>query len=529
MNRFDEQDVFAGLFDTDLADDGQELFSAEDVAVLEERVAAGDSHAMVELAAYCQYGHKKNLKKATSLYKKAAKLGEDDAMLALGDLAFEEKKYANAVKWYEAAVAADNLEAMLELARLYLEGDGVRKDHKKAKALYVKAAETGDTAAMAELADHYYRGDFAKIDYAKALAWYEKAFDDGWVEAANYIGDIYNEGGYGVEQDAEKAKEYYEKGVAQGNDDSYYALGMELLDEAEPDYERAFSLFTQGAERHSADAMIALCDAYRFGRGTERDFPSFVKWAKNAALAGDERGFFYLDGAFYLFDEPDLLPYQNEAAVEALRQKGDGLSLYILGKLAITNLAEGQLSSEIDALPYWEQASAQGYVPATAELGLFYYALSEEQPEQVDKAFSYLLQAAQAGAVKAMYALAHMYHEGEGTPVDDVQSLAWLEKAAAAGDADACYLLGQEYDENLDQGLYDGLVQRDNAKAFALFKRAAEAGNVPSMTFCGVHLATGSGVETDTETGLNMVWEAAQLGDERANNLVDELLKDEDE
>jgi TPR repeat protein len=131
--------------------------------------------------------------------------------------------------------------------------------------------------------------------------------------------------------------------------------------------------------------------------------------------------------------------------------------------------------------------------------------------------------------VKAMYALAHMYHEGEGTPVDDVQSLAWLEKAAAAGDADACYLLGQEYDENLDQGLYDGLVQRDNAKAFALFKRAAEAGNVPSMTFCGVHLATGSGVETDTETGLNMVWEAAQLGDERANNLVDELLKDEDE
>ena len=58
MNRFDEQDVFAGLFDTDLADDGQELFSAEDVAVLEERVAAGDSRAMVELAAYCQYGHK---------------------------------------------------------------------------------------------------------------------------------------------------------------------------------------------------------------------------------------------------------------------------------------------------------------------------------------------------------------------------------------------------------------------------------------------------------------------------------------
>lgn len=57
MNRFDEQDVFAGLFDTDLADDGQELFSAEDVAVLEERVAAGDSRAMVELAAYCQYGH----------------------------------------------------------------------------------------------------------------------------------------------------------------------------------------------------------------------------------------------------------------------------------------------------------------------------------------------------------------------------------------------------------------------------------------------------------------------------------------
>ena len=134
----------------------------------------------------------------------------------------------------------------------------------------------------------------------------------------------------------------------------------------------------------------------------------------------------------------------------------------------------------------------------------------------------YLLEKANGGSVDAMYLLAKLYQD-EGQNED---ALPWFCKAAEAGNADAiCYMgifehnkeeslayylkaiemgsamamstLGQQY----LQGLFP--VEKDEAKAFELFKKAAELGNSEGYYWLAMCYRYGSGVEKDFEKAFN--------------------------
>ena len=94
------------------------------------------------------------------------------------------KDLVNALKWLEKAAEQDYAPARTALAAMYMFGDGVKVNGKKAVELLTKAIELGDDEAL------YLRGVCSEkaIGVAKdpedAKAWYAKAAEKGVTASA---------------------------------------------------------------------------------------------------------------------------------------------------------------------------------------------------------------------------------------------------------------------------------------------------------------------------------------------------------
>lgn len=112
-----------------------------------------------------------------SLQKKA-EAGDVLAQYLLGNHYLSKKTSESnklAVQWLSKAANSGNILAMNDLAIMYNEGLGVKKDQRTAVQLYQKAAINGDRVAMFNLGLHYFYGAGIEQDYTKALDWFKAA------------------------------------------------------------------------------------------------------------------------------------------------------------------------------------------------------------------------------------------------------------------------------------------------------------------------------------------------------------------
>jgi TPR repeat protein len=89
---------------------------------------------------------KMDFPKALDHFKAAATAGDADAQFYTGLMYAQaegvaKKNIPEAVRWYEKAVARDQPDAMIALARMYLVGFGVERNVDKAMELFNKAVE----------------------------------------------------------------------------------------------------------------------------------------------------------------------------------------------------------------------------------------------------------------------------------------------------------------------------------------------------------------------------------------------------
>ena len=82
----------------------------------------------------------------------------------------------------------------VNLALLYVKGEGVPKDDAQAAAWYRKAADQGDVAAQSNLGLLYAKGKGVAQDYAEAAKWYRKAADQGDLAAQINLALLYAKG-----------------------------------------------------------------------------------------------------------------------------------------------------------------------------------------------------------------------------------------------------------------------------------------------------------------------------------------------
>lgn len=136
-----------------------------------------------------------NQEKVKKLLENSLK-GDCDSQLQLGDYYKYKIKNLNlAFNWYKKAADIGNIDALFEVAEAYILGRGITNDRNKAFEYCKKAALKGHKYAQFELASFYNYGIECKctINKSKALEWYKKAAENGLIEAYYSIGMFYEE------------------------------------------------------------------------------------------------------------------------------------------------------------------------------------------------------------------------------------------------------------------------------------------------------------------------------------------------
>ena len=157
----------------------------------------------------------------------------------------EQKEYQKAIKAFEFAAKAGNLDALTALGVMYIGGIGVEQNNTKGYQYIREAADMSDPKAQYTLGALYYLGAGVKKDYKKAFNWLNLASEQNYIDAKYNLAVMY-EFGEGVDQSYEKAYEYY--------------------------------LFA--ARRDNLESQIKLASMYRDGIGTEMDLDKSAYWLK---------------------------------------------------------------------------------------------------------------------------------------------------------------------------------------------------------------------------------------------------------
>ena len=93
-----------------------------------------------------------------------------------------------------------NKKAQHNLGLVYLKGQGVKKNCKKAVYWWKKSAEQGDAKSQNGLGVLYGNGQCVKKDYKKSIYWHAKSAKQGFVQSQLILGLMYG-AGYGVGKD----------------------------------------------------------------------------------------------------------------------------------------------------------------------------------------------------------------------------------------------------------------------------------------------------------------------------------------
>lgn len=163
---------------------------------------------------------------ALPFIKAGAQSGVDESQLLLGEMYHfgigdVEQNIDQAIFWYTKAADQGNNGARLNLAMLYTDGMGMKKDYQQALILYLQAIAAGYPLAMNNMGDLYENGYGVPQDFSKAKEYYLKAIENNVIFGYHSMGSLYKRG-HGVEKNLDKAKQWYQqacdKGLQQGCD-----------------------------------------------------------------------------------------------------------------------------------------------------------------------------------------------------------------------------------------------------------------------------------------------------------------------
>tara|TARA_B100000676_G_C18017319_1_gene810430 strand:- start:341 stop:961 length:621 start_codon:yes stop_codon:yes gene_type:complete len=138
---------------------------------------------------------------------------------------------AKAIDALHEAAEKGNAEAQFRLGVLYGNGDdGIKLDQEKAMSWFKLAARQGHENALITMAWMYANGAGVGANEKKARELYLLAADHGSAKAQYVIATMYRFAQFGAEKDMRKALKYYNKSADQGFSTAQFALGKMLAE-----------------------------------------------------------------------------------------------------------------------------------------------------------------------------------------------------------------------------------------------------------------------------------------------------------
>ena len=295
----------------------------------------------------------------------------------------------------------DMCEYQYELAYCYMNGIGVKVNHKEALYYLKISAERGHSKAQYYISNYYEEGNYIEKNIVEAVKWCRKSAEQNNDLAQNQLGCYYEIGTY-IDKNIEEAFNLYKKSAAQGNISAQYNLAScyEAGRHNEgKNMSEAFKWYYKSSVQEYHRAQNKLGWFYENGLGTEKNITEAVKWYKKSSRQDNCKAHYNLGNC-----------YKYNKGIE----KHD-INLKIAFKL-------------------YNRAIEQG---CKCEDTVYEYALCYELGEGVEqdmvKAFTLFKQSAELDYAIACYKLSECYKFGRGTSIDYKKSSKWFMKAIKLG------------------------------------------------------------------------------------------------
>ena len=452
---------------------GCEVDDAEGVRLLETAVFKGDNRSAVQLAecyingwgvsvdehkgiellmkhpvpeskkyhfllGRCYYygaGVEKDYAKAFASFEKSAKLGFGKAKDYLGDCYRNgqgvEKDLYEAARWYKDA--ADNngtANAAHSLAFMYMNGEGVPENEKKAVDYFMIAAEGGIIQAQRIIAQEYVSGDILSRDYEAARVWMEKAANQGDAQAQLMLGRYYvSDFGY---NDDQKAFEWFEKAAEQGDAEAEYTVGGCYIYEIHVKKNPAVAnqWFEKAASKEHPKAMYELGISYMDGRGITKNTDKGIQYLtaaaeKNSVEACEVLAKLYRDG---IKDYNGQSSFGSLSDAEVYAKKLVELTDDKDAEYLLASIMQA-LGNAVEAKTWYQNAVNKGSGLAKLALSKMYILEGVNYSDAV----SMLKTISSKKNGEAQYLLAYCLENGYGCEKDKKQAKALYSSAQANG------------------------------------------------------------------------------------------------
>lgn len=235
-------------------------------------------------------GGEKDIKKAALYFRQAANIGKHlESTYELASLIDKGYGAVEGVYFYSPAEQSAKLmlraakrghiKAQADIGAYYLQGFGVKKDHKHAYRWTRKAAEKNDPTATNNLGFMYEKGYGVERDTRKAIKLFKKAANANDVNGQYNLAKHYEKGNL-LSQDYSLAAYWYKKASEQGHTDAQNSLAVMYLEGrgVSPDYDFAAKLLIRAAKNKNASAQSNLGALYWEGKGLEKSVVKAYAW-----------------------------------------------------------------------------------------------------------------------------------------------------------------------------------------------------------------------------------------------------------
>lgn len=200
--------------------------------------------------------------------------------------------YAAAKEWFTKAANQDHINAQMNLAWMYYNGEGVAKDTSTAIVWWMTAALLGCKDAQFNVADAYSKGEGGlDVDFQKSFEWFSKAAEQKDGKSACYCGEYIAQGKVAESKDKTQCIPWFRKAIEYGCIEGAYKLAhfFDHNSNISSEYKHEIlSLYLQAAEKGHREAQCAYGEKLFYGQGIDRDEKKGMEWLQKAVRQGSE-------------------------------------------------------------------------------------------------------------------------------------------------------------------------------------------------------------------------------------------------
>ena len=253
-------------------------------------------------------------------------------------------------------------------------GWGVEKDIEQAAHYFLLSAVGGYVNAMYKIGLYAYNGTGIPQNYQNAVHWWQLAANKGDLDSMIALGECYNDG-KGVNVNIDKAIELYSKAKEGGKILAMNRLAHIYSDvKGYCDYQLAFKLYKESAEKGNVNSMACLGWCYHYGNGIEKNLKEALNWYEKAGCDWSKKKIEAIKSSY---------EWKLIVARDAEEKANNGDAQYMCQLGMWYQYGENNMPQNTDKAIYWYQkASMTGNVAA---LNFMNMLLKEREAKEAEK------------------------------------------------------------------------------------------------------------------------------------------------